>query len=127
MNIMLKKVVFVGLRLIIWFNGQKQKRKCASRIPADLLTAKVLPSFALTSISWWVFLSKYVSVRSAAAGRKGEGTELARLRLARSREQARPAAAGRAEVGAHWAPHWAPPLLSLFLGPEIAFSRSRMG
>ena len=43
-----------------------------------------------------MFLSKSVSVRSAAAGRKGEGTELARLRRARSREQARPAAAGLA-------------------------------
>ena len=31
----------------------------------------------LPSVSRRVFLSKYVSVRSAAAGRKGEGTELA--------------------------------------------------
>ena len=31
----------------------------------------------MPSIFWWVFLSKYVSVRSAAAGRKGEGTKLA--------------------------------------------------
>ena len=45
-----------------------------------------------------MFLSKYVSVRSAAAGRKGEGTELARLRRARSREQARPAVARLAEL-----------------------------
>ena len=34
----------------------------------------------LPSVSRRVFLSKYVSVRSAAAGRKGEGTELAGCR-----------------------------------------------
>ena len=37
----------------------------------------VKAAVVLPSVSRRVFLSKYVSVRSAAAGRKGEGTKLA--------------------------------------------------